>query len=236
MVRPMKMIKKQWVVAVVLLLLIPVVLMLGGALVSLINPEIAAGHSNYVRNFHLLNLLKLSVMWATAAAVLVLWLLVCLQVIRAKKRSSAWLFLAALGPFGLAILAILNDAPTTDSTTNAAPTSDRDISETDRYTRFVRNMNWFVRAGYELCTVVIVWELADQAMVLKRTLMIRYAAATTGVSVAQIIDTQNASSGMWAFGEGLEVMFFVVLLYLLRPVIFNIVGRVAATMTSPKAS
>jgi hypothetical protein len=221
----MKMIKKQWVVAVVLLLLIPVVLVLGGALFSLINPEIAAGHPNYVRNFHLLSLLKITVMWATAAAVLVLWLLVCLQVIRAKKRSASWLVLAALGPFGLAILAMLNDAKLNDATT-----------ETDRYSRFVRSLNGFVRAGYELCTFVIVWALAYEAMVLKRTLMIRYEAATTGSSIAQVTDLHNASGGMWAFAEGMEVMFFVVLLYLLRPVIFNLVGRVAATMGSPKTS
>ena len=225
MVRPMKMIKKPWVVAVVLLLLIPVVLVLGGALFSLINPEIAAGHPNYVRNFHLLSLLKITVMWATAAAVLVLWLLVCLQVIRAKKRSASWLVLAALGPFGLAILAMLNDANLNDAT-----------AETDRYSRFVRSLNGFVRAGYELCTFVIVWALAFEAMVLKRTLMIRYEAATTGSSIAQVTDLHNASGGMWAFAEGMEVMFFVVLLYLLRPVIFNVVGRVAATMGSPKTS
>jgi hypothetical protein len=217
----MKMIKRQWVVAVVLLLLIPLVLVLGGMLFSLINPEIAAGHPNYVRNFHLLNLLKKTVMWATAAGVLVLWLLVCLQVIRAKKRSSSWLFLAALGPFGLAILAML---------------SDRATVETDRYARFVRSLNGFVRAGYELCTFVIVWVLAYEAMVLKRALMIRHEAATTGMSIAQVIDQHNASGGMWAFAEGMEVMFFVVLLYLLRPVVFNIVGRVTATMASPKAS
>lgn len=221
----MKMIKKPWVVAVVLLLLIPVVLVLGGALFSLINPEIAAGHPNYVRNFHLLSLLKITVMWATAAAVLVLWLLVCLQVIRAKKRSASWLVLAALGPFGLAILAMLNDANLNDAT-----------AETDRYSRFVRSLNGFVRAGYELCTFVIVWALAFEAMVLKRTLMIRYEAATTGSSIAQVTDLHNASGGMWAFAEGMEVMFFVVLLYLLRPVIFNVVGRVAATMGSPKTS
>jgi hypothetical protein len=127
----MKMIKKQWVVAVVLLLLIPVVLVLGGALFSLINPEIAAGHPNYVRNFHLLSLLKTTVMWATAAAVLVLWLLVCLQVIRAKKRSASWLVLAALGPFGLAILAMLNDAKLNDATTNDAILNEA-TAKTDR--------------------------------------------------------------------------------------------------------
>jgi hypothetical protein len=213
------MMKKQSVVALVLLLLIPVVLVLGGALFSLINPEIAAGHPNYVRNFHLLNLLKNITIWATAAGVVVLWLLVCIQVIRSKKRSSSWLFLAALGPFGLAILAMLND---------------RETAETDRYTRFVRNLNGFVRVGYELCTFVIVWVLAYAGMVLKRTLMIRYEAATTGSSIAQVIDRHDASGGMWAFAEGMEVMYLVVFLYLLRPVVFNIVGRAGAIMTSPK--
>ncbi len=227
----MKMIKKQWVVALVLLLLIPLVLVLGGMLFSLINPEIAAGHPNYVRNFHLLNLLRLSVMWATAAGVLVLWLLVCLQVNRAKKRSASWLVLAALGPFGLAILAMLNDAKLNDATTNDGATG-----EIDRYSQFVRSMNGFVRAGYELCTFLIVWVLAYEGMVLKRALMIRYEAATTGSSIAQVTDLHNASGGMWAFAEGMEVMFFVVFLYLLRPVVFNLVGRVAATMASPKAS
>jgi hypothetical protein len=223
----MKMIKKEWVVALVLLLLIPVVLVLGGALFSFINPEIAAGHPNYVRNYHLLNLLKLTVMWATAAAVLVLWLLVCLQVIRAKKQSNFWLVLAALGPLGLAILAMLNDR---------AILNDGEALETDRYSRFVRKMNWLVRAGYELCSLALVWELAYEGMVLKRALMIRYEAARSGMSVAQVIDLQNASSGMWAFSEGMEVMFLMVLLYLLRPVVFNFVGRVVATMASPKAS
>jgi hypothetical protein len=223
----MKMIKKEWMMAVVLLLLIPLVLVLGGALFSLINPEIAAGHPNYVRNFHLLNLLKITVMWATAAVVVVLWVLVCLQVIRAKKRSSSWLVLAALGPFGLAILAMLKDRAMLD---------DRMAAETDRYSRFVRNMGGFVRAGYELCTFVIVWELAYEGMVLKRALTVRYEAVRSGMSVAQVIDLHNASGGMWAFAEGMEVMFFVVLLYLLRPVVFNLVGRVAATTASPKAS
>jgi hypothetical protein len=40
---------------------------------------------------------------------------------------------------------------------------------------------------------------------------------------------------MWAFGEGIEVMYLVVLLYLLRPVVFGIVGDVAAAMASPRA-
>lgn len=214
------MMKKQTVVALALLLLSPMVWMLGGFLFSLINPESAAGHPNYVRNFHLLSLVKSMTMWASAAVVAILWLLACFLVIRSKERSPLWLFLAGLGPLGFAILAMLNDK---------AP------GETDRYARFVRNLNRFVRAGYEVCSFVIIWLLAYQAMVLKRNLMIMYESATTGVSAAQIIDLQNASSGMWAFAEGMEVMYVVVLLYLIRPVIFNTVGRVAATMASPKA-
>jgi hypothetical protein len=210
--------KKQTVVALVLLLLIPTVSMLGGLLFSLIHPEIAAGHANYVRNYHRLSLVKNMSAWASAAVVAILWLLVCFLVIRSKERSSLWLFFAALGPFGFAILAMLND---------------RAPAETDRYARFVRSLNRFVRVGYEVCIFVIIWMLAYQAMVLKRNLMILYESATTGISTAQIIDLQNASSGMWAFAEGNEVMYTVVLLYLIWPIAFNIVGRVAATTASP---
>ena len=212
--------KKQTVVAFILLLLIPVVLMLGGLLFSLINPEIAAGHPNYARNFQLLSLAKNMTMWAAAAVVAVLWLLACFLVIRFKERSPFWLFFAALGPIGFAILVTLND---------------KIPSEVDRHTRFVRSLNIFVRVGYEVCRFVIIWLLAYQAMVLKRNLMVMYQSATTGISTAQIIDQQNASSGMWAFAEGMEVMYLVVLLYLLWPIVFNVVSRLAAMMASSKA-
>jgi hypothetical protein len=46
---------------------------------------------------------------------------------------------------------------------------------------------------------------------------------------------RDASGGMWAFSEGNEVMYFVILLYLLRPMVFSIVARVASTMASPSA-
>jgi hypothetical protein len=206
------MIKKQSVIALVLFLLIPLVMRVGGSLFSQINPESAAGHPNYVQNYHRLSLLKHTTLWGSEAAVAVLWLLVCLMVIRSKKRSPLWLFMAALGPFGFAVLAMLND---------------RAPAETDSYARFVRNLNGFARVGYELCTFVMIWVLAYEGMVFKRTLMIRHEAATTGMSVAQIMDRQNASSGMWAFAEGNEVMYLVILLYLLWPIVFNIVGRMA---------
>ena len=227
-----KTIKKEWVMAVVLLLLIPAVLMLGGALFSLINPEIAVHTSNYFFYWHLLNGLKIGIFWGMLAVVFVLWVLVCLQVIRAKKRSAAWLLLALLGPFGLAILAMLNDA----TTSGRATLNDRTTEETDRYSRFVSKMNWLVRAGYEAGTFLIFWELAYRIMLLKSDLMMRVEAARTGMSLAKVIDLHNASGGMWAFSEGLEVMFLVVLLYLLRPVVFNIVSRLIATTASPKAT
>jgi hypothetical protein len=212
--------KKQMVVALGLVLLIPVVLMAGGLALSLINPEIAAGRANYARNYHLLSTVRIAAWMGSMAVAAILWLLACFLVIRSKERSPWWLIFAALGPVGFAILARLND---------------RVPGETDRYERFVRSMNRFVRVGYEVCAFVILWELAYQAMVLKRDLMIKYESYTTGVSTAQIIDTQNASSGMWAFGEGMEVMYLVVLFYLIWPIVFNVVGRGAAMMAAPKA-
>jgi hypothetical protein len=214
------MIKKQWGLALVLYLLIPLVWMLGGALFNQINPEAAAGHPNYVQNYHRLHLLKNMSLWASAVVMAVLWMLVCFMVIRARKRSYLWIFLAALGPFGFAVLATLNDRAPADA---------------DRYARFVRDLNWLVRAGYELCTFVVIWVLAYEAIVLKRTLIIRHEAAITGLSTAQIMDKQNASGGMWAFAEGMEVIYLVVLFYLLWPVVFNIAGRVVGRMASPRA-
>jgi hypothetical protein len=207
------MIKKQLLVALLLLLLIPVVMLGGGFLFNLINPEVAAGHSNYVRNWHLLNQLKSLVMLAMFASVVALYLLGSYLVIRSKHQAGIWLILALLGPLGFAILSVLND---------------RAPSQTDRYSRFLRSMNWFLRAGYEILSFVLICELSWQLMILKRNLLIHYQSVITGVSPAQIIATQNASSGMWAFGESLEVMFFVIVFYLLRPILFNLTARIAA--------
>ena len=213
--------KKQSLAALILLLLIPVVTVAGGALFSLINPEIAAGHPNYVRNWQSLHALKMLSMWGSMACVGVLWIMACALVIRSRGRSLQWLPLAALGPIGFAVLASLND---------------RESTAIDSYTRFIRSLNRFVRIGYELFSFWIVWEIAWQAMVLKRNLMIQYQVATTGASPAQIIDIQNASSGMWAFGEGLEVMYFAVLLYALRPIVFRTIARIAARRQQPTTS
>src|SRR5262245_177532 len=131
--------KKQILAALALLLLIPVALMLGGFLSNLINPEIAAGHPNYARNFHFLSLLKILLFLASVAVAGLLWLLVCFLVIRSKQRSLWWMFLGALGPFGFAVLAMLSDK---------AP------ARTDRHARFVHNLNRLLRVGYEVAVFV----------------------------------------------------------------------------------
>lgn len=212
------MIKKQLLIALLLLLLIPAVMLGGGFLFSLINPEVAAGHPNYVRNWHLLNQLKGLIMFGMFASVLALYLIGSFLVIRSKSQSSLWLILALLGPLGFAILSVLND---------------RAPSETDRYARFLRSMNWILRTAYELICLYLVWEASWQIMILKRNLMIRYESVSTGVPTAHIIATQNASSGMWAFGEGLEVMFFMIILYLLRPILFNLIARFMTSKPLP---
>ena len=103
--------------------------------------------------------------------------------------------------------------------------SDKAPAPADLYQRFIGKLKNYPRVAYELGFFVVVWVGAFLTMVLKRDLMIIYEAATTGTSTAQIIDQQNASSGMWAFREGLEVLFLVVLFYLLWPICFNALGR-----------
>lgn len=206
--------KKQMVWALAVLLLMPVVVMAGGFIAAHINPEIAAGHANYTRNFRLLVLAKGAIFLGGAAMAGVLWLVACFLVIRSKQQSLWWMPAAALGPFGFAVLAMLDD---------------RAPAERDRYARFLLGMNFFLRVGYEALTFVAILTLAYEAMVVLRNLIILGQAAATGMSRAQIIDLQNASGGMWAFAEGNEILFMIALFYLLRPIAFNIAGRVAGT-------
>ncbi len=205
--------KKQSIVALLLFLLIPLVFRLESLLMGAIDPEKAAGHPNYTRNYHWLSELRNLSFFTSLVIVLALWIVVCLLVIRAKKQPARWLFLAIFGPLGFAVLSMLND---------------RAPSATDLYAHFQRRMHWLLRAAWEIGFFVLAWILAEQAMVFKRNLMIRHQAAVTGLSIQQIIDSQNASSGMWAFAEGNEVMYFVILFYLLLPFIFWIAGRSAA--------
>ena len=213
--------KSHYLLAIVSFLLIPAVSVLAGILFSSINPEIAAGHPNYERNYRLLDLAKNLSLLAALLVNMSLWFLTCFFLIKSKKQSYRWLPLAMLGPFGFIILTILSDN---------AP------ARGDLHQRFVGKLKIYLRVAYELCFFVVVWVVAYQTMVLKRALMIVYEAATTGTSTAQIINQQNASSGMWAFSEGLEVLYLVVLFYLLWPICFNAVGHLPKLWASYKNS
>jgi len=212
------MFKKPYFFAIVSFLMIPVSL-LAVMLINFINPEIAASYPNYERNYRLLSQAKNIALLAVLLLNMGLWFLTCFFLVKSKKRSYGWLLLAMLGPFGLIILTMLRDnAPAPENF----------------YQQFVGKLKIYPRVAYELSFFVLVLVGAYQVMVLKRNLMILYEAATTGTSTAQIINQQNASSGMWAFSEGLEVLFLMVISYLLWPFCFNVVGCLRELWASSK--
>jgi len=214
------MLKKPYILAIVSFLAIPAVFLPAMMLITFIDPEIALRTSNYERNFQLVSVVKQLCMLAVSLVSMGLWFLACFFLIQSKKQSYLWLPLAALRPFGLIILSMLRDN---------APEAE------DYYQQFVSKLKIYFRVGYELIFFVVAWVAAFQVMVLKRDLMIMYEAATTGASTAQIIDRQNASSGMYAFSEALEVLFLVSFFYLLSPLCFNLAGRFLRPGTFAKA-
>jgi hypothetical protein len=90
---------------------------------------------------------------------------------------------------------------------------------------FVGKLKFYLRVPLELCFFVLAWIVAYQTMILIRNLSIVYESVTTGRTIAEIIGIQNASSGMWAFSEELEVMYLMGLFYLLCPICFNAICR-----------
>ena len=168
------MIKKQSVVALVLLLLIPLVLALGGMLFSLINPEIAAGHPNYARNFHLLSQLKIMCFLASVVGAARVVDACVPLVIRSKKRSYLWLFLTALGPIGSDVLATLKDRAC-GGDRQICPVRAQPELGCARRLRTLHLRDWHGRSP------IRPWSSSARCL-------IRYEAATTGVSTAQIIE------------------------------------------------
>ena len=205
--RPMK---RLYLLAIISFLSIPVVTVLAGVVFSAIDPEIAAGHPDYERNYRLLDMAKHLSLLAGLLLDLGLWILTCFFLLRSKGRSAGWLPLAILGPFGFIPLTWLRDM-------EPAPE--------DGYQQFLRKLNTALRVVYELCMFLAVWVVAYQIMLLKHDLQILYESATTGVSTAAIEEIRNASGGMWAFSEGIVVLYLVVLLYLLWPICFNVVAQ-----------
>ena len=78
---------RDYLRAVVCYVLIPLLLLAGGGLFQLINPELARGHSDYARNYHWLELARMAALMAAAAGALALWLATCMQLLKARQRS-----------------------------------------------------------------------------------------------------------------------------------------------------
>jgi hypothetical protein len=201
--------KGRYVLALICYLSIPAVVVAGVGLFVLIDPEMARGSANYVRDYHLLDMARLGALGAAAGLAVVLWILCCYLVLKSRHRSLRWLSLAAAGPFGFSVIAALEDR---------SPVSG------DLYQQFIRTLKTHWRVPLEIAVFVGVWFVAYEVVVLKRLLTIQLESLTTGATVSSIIAQQTASSGMWAAGEGIEQLYLVPLLYLLWPILFNIAG------------
>lgn len=202
--------KKTYLLAVACYLGIPFVIVGGGFVAVIINPEWALRTAHYARNFRLLSALKTLLILGSVGLGGILWLLMCYCLVKAKQRSNRWLAFAFLGPLGVPVLAALrDDAPFPG----------------DAWQRFVQRMGRAARIAWELTFFSAAWTASYQAMVLLRNLLILRESMATGATVAQIVAQQNTMSGMYAFSEGNEVMYLVPLIYLLWPATFNLLAR-----------
>jgi hypothetical protein len=202
--------KKTYLLAVACYLVIPVVIVAGGFVAANIDPDWAVHTAHYRRNFQLLSALKLLLMLGSFGLGGILWLLMCYCLVKAKERSRGWLAFACLGPLGIPVLAALrDDAP----------------SPGDACQRFVRRLGRANLIAYELFFFIAAWTGGYEVMVLLRKVRILCESLATGATVAQIVAQQNAMSGMYAFSEGMEVMYLVALIYLFWPIAFNLLAR-----------
>jgi hypothetical protein len=192
--------------AIAALVAIPVVMIGTTAMAFSINPEASLIGPFHVRNYWLLYELRRTLLRSIPLAVAGLWFLTCVFVVRAKGRSYAWATLGLIGPFGLIALTMLGNKTSAGG---------------GRYNGWVRRKYWPVRAAYQVALFVVVVIAADRIIALKRPLVIWWQSYVTGYPVEEILRQQDASSGMWAFGELLETIFLVVLFYLLWPICFN---------------
>ena len=197
---------------------IPIVMTLGVGLAASINPEAGVFGPFHIRMFWLLTDLRHTLFRGSELAVIGLWYLTCLFLVWAKGRSWGWSLLAVFGPFGLIALTMLgSNAP-----------------DPGPYGRWVRRMNGFLRAGYEVALFIAISVVADQAIVAKRPLVIAWQSYVTGFPTDEIIRQQEASGGMWAFGEFLETVYLIVLLYLIWPMCFNGASRLPRLLATAK--
>ena len=115
-----------------------------------------------------------------------------------------------MGPFGFTFIAML---------------ADRSPAPDDLYQQFIGRLKMYWRVPLEIVVFVSAWGLAFECVWLKRDLLIHLESYMTGTPVETIVARQEESSGMYAFGEGLEAMYLVPLFYLLWPMFFNLVAK-----------
>lgn len=202
--------KKQYVLSLASLLSIPIFSIVSIRLINLIDPEMAVHSSDYERNFQRLTMLKNFSLVAVLLGNVGLWFLTCFFLVRSKNRSYPWVLLSLFGPIGLMTLTLL---------------SDKNPTLGDFYQRFVNKLKTVYRTLYELGFFMGASTIAYMAVVLKRNLLVMLESSRTGASTAQILNIQNASSGMYAFSEGLEIVCLLVVIYLLWPICFNAIGH-----------
>ena len=202
--------KRQYVLALACYLSIPVVLIGGAGVFRLIDPELARGHANYARDYQLLEMTRTGAVMAAGGLALVLWASCCYLVLKSRHRSLGWLPMAAAGPFGFVVIAALED---------------RAPAPGDLHQQFMRKLRIYGRLPLEVVMFVAVWFVTYEFVVLKRNLMIAFESLSTGTPTAVIVAQQAASSGMWAAGEGMEQIYLIILIYLLRPILFNLGGQ-----------
>lgn len=208
--------KRHYVMAIACYLAIPVVMFAGLRASLLIDPELARRTGNYVRNYRLLEMAGDGVRMATAGAAILLWAATCYFVLRSKGRALGWLVMAAGGPPGFALLAILDDTAPGDA---------------DRYQRFVQRLGRVARVLLECTFFVIAWTVAFASVFALEELQIRYLSYSSGVPMATIVAERDASSGMYAFAELGAAMYIVPAVYLLWPVCFNLIGAAIGRRT-----
>jgi hypothetical protein len=207
-------VKREYWAALAVLLLIPVVFMGGMTCAVMIEPEWALKTAHYGRNYRLLEWLKVLLIWGSFGSAGLLWLAMFLLLLKGKGRSFGWAALALLGPLGLAGMAVLQDA---------GPPADADA-----YRRWRAGHGFLRRAVSEAVFFVAAWSASYELVVLKRDVQILLESRATGVPVARIVAIQAASSGMWAFSEGLEQLFLIALMYLAWPLCVNAASRLYA--------
>ena len=202
--------KRQYLQALACFLAIPAVLMAEGIVFGLLDPEMARSFGDYTRYYRLIEMVRAGTMMGAAGIALALWILTCYLVLKARQRSFGWLALAAGGPIGFQFIAMLKDR---------APAAD------DCYQQFIGRLKTVRRVLLEIALFMLAWVLAFASVALKDELLVRYESFATGTPAAVIIERQNAESGMRAFSDGLQEMYLVVLVYLLWPIAFNLVGQ-----------